>query len=116
MNELEEAILKQMEENEGIETEDESLTPTESENITKGNYVAPRLPILSKKGVGIIFDQIIGTQFKMGDAMFEIKSVNRGKHRFTAEILNEVVSTETDDIIGRNRINKTDDSNKSNNS
>ena len=116
MNEIEEAILKQMEENEGIETEDETLTPSETENITEGKYEAPSLPILSKKGVGIILDQIVGVQFKMGEAMFEIKSVNKGKHRFTAEIINEVVTPKTDDIVGRNRIKKTDDSDTSNNS
>ena len=116
MNEIEEAIPRQMEETEGVETEDETLDVSETENITKGEYAPPVLPTLTKKGVGLVLDQIVGVQFKMGEAMFEIKSVNRGKHRFTAEIINEVVSTKTDDIIGRNRINKTDDSAASNNS
>ena len=119
MNELEEAILKQMNEEEGTETEDESLQPAETENITEGEY-QPQMDLkpLSKKGVGLILDQVVGTQFKMGEAMFEIKSVNKGKCRFTAEIINEVVQTsETIDYIGRARAkgkDKKDDSTENN--
>ena len=119
MNELEQAILKQMDEEEGVETEDENLIPAETENITQGEYQPQTdLKPLDKKGVGLILDQVVGTQFKMGEAMFEIKSVNKGKCRFTAEIINEVITMHsTIDYIGKARTkDKKNDSSKNNNS
>jgi len=104
MNELEEAILKQMEENEGAETEDENLTPSESENISQGKQPELELKTLTKKGVALVLDQIVGVRFRMGEAIFEIKSINKGKCRFTAEVANPIEEcNQTIDYIGQAR-------------
>lgn len=120
MNELEEAILKKMEQEEGAETDNENLTPSESDNISEGEYSPPKIKSLTKKGLSMALDQIEGVTFKFGDAYFKIIYINKGKGRFTAEVVNEVVDTKTDPVdyieMNRRKGKKNNDADENNDS
>ena len=89
-------IIAQMQENDdaGNETEEivevqdtEASTQKEPEVQIPEEVIEP----ITKQELNFILNQLGGIQVRFGKAVFKLNHINKGKHRFSAECVNEIV-------------------------